>query len=172
MQGTLQLGNNLALQNSAFDTTSPGVLAFAAGVTTPTFGGLTGAGSLSLSSPITSLTLNLGSGVTQSYSGNLSGTTTLIMAGSGTQILSGTNSYTGGTSVTSGVLEAANTAALPGYPSYTGPNTVTVAPGATLAVQLSPRLEQQPARQPSERGRLEQHRRAAGYRYDRRQRHL
>jgi len=138
-QGTLQLNSNLAIQNSAFDTTSPGVLAFATGVTTPTFGGLTGAGSLSLPAAITSLTLNPAGGVTQSYSGNLGGGTnmSLIMAGAGTQVLSGSNSYTGGTSITSGVLEAATTAALPGYPTYSGSNTVSVAAGATLAVPTS-----------------------------------
>ena len=64
-QGTLQLGNNLALQNSALDTTGTGTLAFSSGVTTPTFGGLTGANNLTLPSSVTALTLNLGSGVTQ-----------------------------------------------------------------------------------------------------------
>ena len=60
----------------------------------------------------------------------------LVMAGAGTQILSGANTYSGSTSVTSGVLEAATTAALPGYPNYHAPDTVTVAAGAVLAVQL------------------------------------
>ena len=67
--GTLQLGNNLALQNSALDTTGTGTLAFSSGINTPTLGGLTGANNLTLPANVTSLTLNLGSGVTQSYSG-------------------------------------------------------------------------------------------------------
>ena len=137
-QGTLQLGSNLAMQNSAFDTTSPGALVLLPGVTTPTFGGLTGANNLTLPLAVTALTLNPQSGVTQSYSGNLGGGTNmaLIMAGAGVQILSGANTYSGSTSVTNGVLEAATTASLPGYPSYSGSNTLTVAAGATLAVQL------------------------------------
>ena len=68
-QGTLQVGANLALQNSTFDTTGSGTLAFSPGVTAASLGGLTGAGNLTLPSSVTSLTLDLGSGVTQSYSG-------------------------------------------------------------------------------------------------------
>ena len=38
-QGTLQLGSNLALQNSVLDTTGTGALVFSSGVNTPTLGG-------------------------------------------------------------------------------------------------------------------------------------
>ena len=68
-QGTLQLGSNLALQNSTLDTTGPGTLAFSSGINTPTFGGLAGANNLTLSA--NALTLNLGSGTSQVYSGVL-----------------------------------------------------------------------------------------------------
>ena len=51
-QGTLQLGNNLALQNSVLDTTGTGALTCSAGVNMPTFGGLTGANNMTLPSNV------------------------------------------------------------------------------------------------------------------------
>ena len=86
------MGNNLALQNSAFDTTSPGALVFAVRRhRTHLRRPAPARNNLACPPTIASLTLNPGSGVTQSYSGNLSGGTnmTLTMAGAGTQILSG-----------------------------------------------------------------------------------
>ncbi len=101
------MGNLLALQNSALDTSGAGILAFSSGVNTPTFGGLTGANNLTLPSNVTALTLNLGSGVTQTYSGALGGGTsmTLTMTGTGMQVLSGVNTYSGGTTVSGGTLQ-------------------------------------------------------------------
>ncbi len=55
--GTLQLGSNLALQDSPLNTTGTGTLAFSSGVNAPTFGGLSGSNSLTLPSNITALTL-------------------------------------------------------------------------------------------------------------------
>ncbi len=51
---------------------------------------------------------------------------------SGTLVLAGVNSYAGGTTVNSGVLEAITTAALPSYST----GTLSVAGGAELAVQV------------------------------------
>jgi autotransporter-associated beta strand protein len=112
--GTLKLTNNLAIQNSAFDTSGAGTLDVTS-INTPTFGGLTSAGDLVLPSNVTSLTLNPGSG-TQTYTGNLSGGTAmqLVKSGAGTQILGGTNSYTGLTTVNSGELRIASANALNG----------------------------------------------------------
>ena len=112
-RGTLQLGSNLALQQSALDTTGTGALAFSSGINTPTFGGLTGARNLTLPASVTALTLDLGSGVSQTYSGALgsakSGSSmTLTIIGAGTQVLSGMNTYTGATTVSGGTLVAAN----------------------------------------------------------------
>ncbi len=73
-----------------------------------------------------------GSGVTASVSANLGGSAALGMTGSGTLFLTGVNTYAGGTTVASGVLEAATTASLPGYNAA---GTVYVAGGAVLAVQ-------------------------------------
>jgi len=105
--GTLTLGNNLALQNSVLDPSGAGTLAFSSGINTPTLGGLTGAANLTLASNVTGLTVNATSGTTNTYSGNLGSATagmTLNMSGSGTQILSGTNTFTGATTLTSGTL--------------------------------------------------------------------
>ena len=132
-QGTLLVGNNQALQNSTFDTTGTGSLAFSSFTSTPIFGGLTGPNSLSLPSTVTSLTLNLGSGVTQSYSGilgtyNTFGGLTLNISGSGTQILSGANNSIGtiSTTLSSGQLGIGNAGrwARGFSPSAAGPSTI------------------------------------------------
>ncbi len=60
-----------------------------------------------------------------------SGASSLTKIGPGTWIISGANTYTGGTTVNSGVLIAANTGALPGY---TTTGNIIVNTGATLAV--------------------------------------
>jgi autotransporter-associated beta strand protein len=105
--GTLQVGNNLALQNSALDTSGAGSLAFSAGINTPTFGGLTGSTNLTLPSNVTALTLNPGKDVTKTYSGILGSATpgmTLTKTGLGTQVLASANTYTGDTTVSEGTL--------------------------------------------------------------------
>ena len=58
--------------------------------------------------------------------GGTLGTISLVLSGSGTQVLSGSNTYTGTTTVNAGVLEFANAASLPGY---TTSGSVTVAGG-------------------------------------------
>ncbi len=113
--GTLKLTNNLALQSSAFDTSGAGSLDTTT-VDTPTFGGLTSASNYAISANVTSLTLNPGSG-TLTYTGNLSGGVagmTLTKTGAGTQILSGTNSYTGLTTVNGGELRITAATAIGG----------------------------------------------------------
>jgi autotransporter-associated beta strand protein len=60
-----------------------------------------------------------------------SGTIGLVINGSGTQVLAGSNSYSGSTAVNAGTLQATGTASLPGYAS-TG--KITVASGGVLAV--------------------------------------
>ena len=116
--GTLEIANDLALQNSAIDTTGVGVFDFTP-VTTPTIGGLKG--SVNLASVITSgysgitaLTLNTFNAVPlspYSYSGvidNGAAGMTLTKSGPGTQVLSGLNTYTGDTIITSGTLSLTN----------------------------------------------------------------
>jgi fibronectin-binding autotransporter adhesin len=142
--GILSLTNALALQNSAVDTTASVTGTATAGLriataTTLTLGGLTGnknfadvfATGTGLSagnySSITALTLNPGSGVTRTYSAAIAdGATnmTLTKTGVGTQILGGTNTYSGATSVQQGVLLVDGSTALG--------SAVTVSSGAVF----------------------------------------
>ncbi|MBU3665816.1 MAG: hypothetical protein FGM15_08080 [Chthoniobacterales bacterium] len=116
--GVLVLSNNLGLQNSAYNTDGGGNLAISG--TTPTFGGLSGAVDLATEivsgySGVTSLTLNPASGVSQTYSGAITDGAvgmTLTKTGAGTQVLSGANTYTGGTAINAGTLSVANANAL------------------------------------------------------------
>ena len=110
--GTLVLGNNLAIQNSALDTSGSGTVSVT-GFTTPTLGGLIGSTDLSSVitagySGVTALTLNPQTGVTVSYSGliaNGASGMTLTKSGAGTQALAGANSYSGLTSISAGILQ-------------------------------------------------------------------
>jgi fibronectin-binding autotransporter adhesin len=113
--GTLKLTNSLAIQSSAFDTSGAGMLDVTT-TNTPTFGGLTSATNYALPSNVTSLTLNPGSG-TVTYTGDLSRTgggtgLTLTKTGAGTQVLGGTNSYSGDTAVNAGNLQIESAGAL------------------------------------------------------------
>jgi len=108
--GVLRLTNEFALQNSPLDTSGAGSVELT--VTTPTFGGLVGAADLSAVitagyGGVTALTLNSGSGSTQTYTGAVTDGAvgmTVTKTGSGTQILGGANSYTGQTTVSAGTL--------------------------------------------------------------------
>lgn len=114
--GTLKLTNNLAIQNSAFNTSGAGTLDTST-IDTPTFGGLTSATDYAISSNVTGLTLKPVSGATHTYTGNLSGGATgltLTKTGAGTQVLGGTNSYTGDTTINAGSLRIDNSGALGG----------------------------------------------------------
>ncbi|MFZ4777694.1 MAG: autotransporter-associated beta strand repeat-containing protein [Terrimicrobiaceae bacterium] len=120
--GILRLNNALALQNSALNTTASVTGDATSGLqntalTTLTLGGLTGNKNLAdvfttLTatggySGVTALTLNPGTGVTHTYSAaiaNGAANMTLTKTGNGTQILDGTNTYTGSTTVSAGTL--------------------------------------------------------------------
>jgi len=111
--GVLSLANALAIQNSALVTTGAGAVTLT-GVTTPTFGGLSGAtGDLATVistgySGVTALTLNPQSGITFTYGGvianGLPAGMTLTKTGAGTQILQGANTYSGATNINAGIL--------------------------------------------------------------------
>jgi autotransporter-associated beta strand protein len=133
--GTLALGNNLALQNSALDTSGAGVVRMT-GFTTPTFGGLKGGANLATIvttgySSVTSLTLNPGTGATPAYSGVIADGAagmTLTKSGLGLQTLSGANTYTGSTVISAGTL------ALGAAGSFANSPVISVASGATFNV--------------------------------------
>lgn len=110
--GVLVLGNSLALQNSAIDTTGPGKINLS-GITTSTFGGLTGGTALATvinsgyTGSLTAITLNTGTGKSYSYTGVIADGATgmsFTKAGSGSQTLGGANTYTGATTISAGTL--------------------------------------------------------------------
>lgn len=152
--GTLELNNALALQNSPINTTntaagSPTAGLVLTGVTSPTFGGLTGnkplaslfdtdSGNYGL---VTNVTLNPGTGASFSYAAAIAdgaANMTLTKSGDGTQTLTVANSYTGGTILSGGTLRYGNATALSTGPvSFTGNSTVQAGVATTLANAVS-----------------------------------
>ena len=112
--GTLALANVLALQNSVLDlaTADAGTVAFTVpGSNTYTLKGLSGSRALDIGGNALSLG---GTATTSSYSGDLSGTGgSLTKTGTGTLTLSGTSSYSGGTTIEAdgGILVAGSATA-------------------------------------------------------------
>jgi len=103
--GTLQLANALALQNSTLNFVN-GSLAFS-GIPAATLGGLNSAQNISLvnlSSAAVALTVGNNNSTT-TYSGSFSGSGSLIKAGTGTFTLTGTNTFSGGITANFGTLE-------------------------------------------------------------------
>ena len=103
--GTLALGNALALQQSTLDTSGSGVLSFGA-LTAATLGGLTGSGTLSLANSSSSaVVLTVGNdNASPTYSCMLQGPGSLNKIGSGTLTLAASNTYSGGTTLSAGLL--------------------------------------------------------------------
>ncbi|MEI8376217.1 MAG: autotransporter-associated beta strand repeat-containing protein [Planctomycetota bacterium] len=140
--GTLQLGaaNSLPAGTQLLLSNSAGAVFDLHGynqtVALLNGGGTTG-GNISLGAG--TLTIGTGGGyVSQGtvfgggfFYGNISGGGSLVMAGTGVQTLSGTNSYTGPTTITAGILRAKSAAALPNYATQTISLTTR---GAMLAV--------------------------------------
>ena len=105
--------------------------------------GLAGGGGTSLGQVINSgtgtiATLNLGNGNgSATYSGVIAdnngsgGQMSLVKSGSGTQVLSGSNTYSGGTAINGGVLAAANAAALSSGSIQFGGGTLQFSPSNT-----------------------------------------
>ena len=103
-----------SFSTDCYDTSGAGNMTL--NVTTPTFGGLKGVINLATAilsgySGVTGLTLNVGIGVTNTYSGSIANGAagmTLAKTGAGTQVFSGANSYSGGTAVNNGTLTFLN----------------------------------------------------------------
>ncbi len=105
-QGTLTLGNSLALQNSTLSyNNGDGTLSFGT-LTAATFGGLTGNRDIALSNGTGALALNVGpNNSNTTYSGNLTGAGSFTKSGTGTLVFAGTNnSYAGGTTIKGGFI--------------------------------------------------------------------
>jgi len=135
--GTLTLSahsgtDSQALSVSTYETSSAGTLSFGT-MTSATFGGLSGAGTLTLANASNAaVTLSLGGGnSTGSFGGTLTGAGGLTKVGTGMLTLSGTNTYLGNTTVNAGTLAITSIAALPGYDA---PGRVSVATDAMLMV--------------------------------------
>ena len=103
--GTLALGNASALQDSTLDTSGSGALNFGS-LTAVTLGGLVNGGNLALANSAgTALTLSVGNNnQTTTYAGTISGSGSLTKIGTGGLTLTGSNNYTGGTTISSGTL--------------------------------------------------------------------
>jgi fibronectin-binding autotransporter adhesin len=124
--GTLSAGVNNALSNSTAVTVANSAT-YNLNNFTDTVGSIAGAGNITLGSG--TLTSG-GDGTSTTFSGVVSGTGNLAKSGAGTLVLSGANTYSGATTVSGGVLNIQNNSAL-----GTGAGGVTVASGATLALQ-------------------------------------
>ncbi len=152
--GTLELSNALALQNSAINTTATAAGTATAGlvltgVTSPTFGGLTGTKALASLfdtdsgnyGSVTNVTLNPGTGADYGYGAAIADGAagmTLTKSGAGKQSLTVANSYTGGTIVNGGTLNYSNATALSTGPiSFTGDSTLQAGVATTLANDIS-----------------------------------
>jgi len=114
--GTLLLGNQLALQNSALNYNNQGGVFSFGTLTSAAFGGLAGSQNLGLTNAASgAVALTIGTNnVDRSYTGNLSdgGTGASInKVGIANTTLGGTNSYTGGTTVNEGNLEFVSSSA-------------------------------------------------------------
>ena len=108
--GGLQLANQFALQNSPLTIGPFGSLSFAGGVTDFNLVGLAGAGNISLTDSLAgAVVLSVGgTGPNATFSGTISGLGSLILPGSNSLTLSGTNTFGGGVTVSGGTLAITN----------------------------------------------------------------
>ena len=137
----LVVGTNNALQYATVNLsgTAPGSdtaltgnggVQFASGVTAPIFSGLSGNGKITLqdlSGTPLPVVLTVSSSPTN-FAGVLSGSGSLVKAGSGTLTLANANTYTGNTTISAGTL------VLSGSGSIASSTNISVAGGATLDV--------------------------------------
>ena len=126
--GTVQLGSANALLNSTVSLGVSNGLRFVAGNTAATIGGLAGGGNLALqdggNNPVT---LTVGNnGASTNYSGVMSGSGGLVMAGTGTLTLSAVNTYSGATTIGAGTL------AISGSGALNNTNLLRIGAGGTL----------------------------------------
>lgn len=117
--GILKLANASALQNSALDTSGAGLIDWGSSLTAVTLGGLTNGGSLYLQNDSgAGVNLSIGNNsINNASSATISGGGTLTKVGGGLQILSGNNSYTGGTIISAGTLQFAGGSTLASVPT-------------------------------------------------------
>ena len=152
--GKIVMTNALALQNSAYDTTGSNGSTIGLDVTSGLsgsslkLGGLAGAVNLAgaftagFTGTVTSLTLNPQTANSYTYSGAIAnGSMSLTKTGAGTQVLSGTNTYTGVTTLNAGTLnlgsaENAGTSGPLGNSVASNPGSIVMG-GGTLQYSAS-----------------------------------
>ena len=103
------MNNAAAAQNSTVTVGTVNGLAFGPGVSAPTVGGLAGGGNVNLAttdaSPLPVVLTAGGNNTSTTYGGALSGSGSLTKAGAGDLILTGSNTYSGQTTIGSGTLQ-------------------------------------------------------------------
>ncbi len=107
LSGNLVVADNRALQNSIVNITSlGGNISFGTGVTNAVFGGLSGDRDLNLvNADGAPVNLTFGNFLFETFSGNISGVNvTLTKVGTGTEVLTGNNTYSGPTQINAGSL--------------------------------------------------------------------
>ncbi len=109
-QGVVQLANSAALLNSTVAINADYGLQFGPGAGTYYLGGLSGIGLLRLDDTASGATgLVVGSnGAATTFAGSIGGDGWFAKSGNGTLVLSGSNTYNGGTSVNAGILQLGN----------------------------------------------------------------
>ncbi len=135
--GTLQLGNANAALNSTVSVGVANGLAFSPGLSTVNIGGLSGGSNFALADTSGgSLTLNVGgNNLATTYSGRISGPGALLKTGSGALWLSGSNTFTGGTTVSQGTLDMNFSNTTDNYGTFGG--TLSINPGASVDVSAA-----------------------------------
>ena len=138
--GTLQLGSNSAMNNAGALTINSGGLLDLNG-NNASVGALNGSGTIDNVAGQQQSILTLGNGNGGSFSGTIqnsspNGNLALVMTGSGTQYLSGSNTYTGGTTLSGGVLNFSTSALGAGSITFNG-GTLQYAGGNTQDVSAA-----------------------------------
>ena len=138
--GAVELSNANAVTNDTITLDIDDGLTFNAGIGTFNVGSLSGPNALALtdtsSSPVT-LTVGVNNS-SSTFSGTLTGAGALAKDGNGTVGLYSANNYTGGTTVSGGILAAVDEVAAPTAVTPFGNGTVTVTGGAQLELGSAP----------------------------------